>query len=369
MVREDVDHPVAIAEHVVDHAEERPLRPHLDEDARTGFVQRLEAAHELHRRGDLPPEQLDHLRHDTGPHRIEATGDVGDDRHLGRVHVERGQDALERCARRGDDMGVECVADGQRNRPVVRLVERRGDPVHRFGRPPDDRLLVAIDIGDDEIATVLGDDALDLRDRGEDGEHGAVIGDRDLAHLGAAGADRSERVAEVHRTGGHEGAVFAQAVTHHHVGRDAVRPEQSTERGIDREHRRLGHLGLPQVVVGGRHRLVVVGIDEDERGQRAAEQRRHRAVGLGEGGAHDGIAVPQRPDHVDVLRALARIEKRHLRRRSPTPEDAQGPQRLPHAGMVGVERLARLGALRGQLRCVGVVDRDAVRGTQVVFGR
>ena len=52
--------------------------------------------------------------------------------------------------------------------------------------------------------------------------------------------------------GGDQGAVLAQAVAHHHVGRDAVGGEQAGERGVGGEHRRLRDRGLAQILLGAR---------------------------------------------------------------------------------------------------------------------
>ena len=53
----------AVAEHVVDEALQGLLRADLDEDARAGGVQRLQALDELHRLGDLAGEDVEHPRH------------------------------------------------------------------------------------------------------------------------------------------------------------------------------------------------------------------------------------------------------------------------------------------------------------------
>ncbi len=59
----------AFAQHILDKAVENPLRAHLDKNARAGVVERIQPFDELDRRGDLFPEQLDHLGNDARAHR------------------------------------------------------------------------------------------------------------------------------------------------------------------------------------------------------------------------------------------------------------------------------------------------------------
>ena len=109
-----------------------------------------------------------------------------------------------------------------------------------------------------------------------------VVGDLEAGHLAAAGADRLERGVEGQRAGGHERAVLAEAVAHHHVGLDAVGGEQPGEGEVGGQHGRLGDLGLQQLLLEPRRPRPGRCVDEDVVGQRPAEQRRHDPVGLGE---------------------------------------------------------------------------------------
>ncbi len=69
------------------------------------------------------------------------------------------------------------------------------------------------------------------------------------------------------------------------------------------------------------------------------------AIGFGEGLGDDRFGGAERLQHVHVLRALAGIEERDLRRRTVSAEDALRAQRLPHGRLVGCQRLERLGGL------------------------
>ena len=77
-----------VAEDVGGEALQRLLRPDLDEDAGALVVQRAQAVDELHRRRHLGGQQVEHLGHHVGAHRVELAGDVGDDRDLRRPQLE-----------------------------------------------------------------------------------------------------------------------------------------------------------------------------------------------------------------------------------------------------------------------------------------
>ena len=131
-----------------------------------------------------------------------------------------------------------------------RCWQRLDGRLHGGGGAADDRLGRGVDVGDDDVAVGLGDDPLDLVQRREHGRHRPVVLDREMGHLAAPGADRLERGRERQRPGGDEGAVLAEAVAHHEVGRDAVGGEQPGEGEVDRQHGGLGDLGLAQVGLG-----------------------------------------------------------------------------------------------------------------------
>ncbi len=100
---------VLAAQHVLDETVQRLLRSDLHEHARAGVVQRLQPLDELHRGGDLLPEDVDHGV-DGGALRVELTGHVGHDRAHRRLDVEAAQHLSQWFAGRGDDRGVEGVA-------------------------------------------------------------------------------------------------------------------------------------------------------------------------------------------------------------------------------------------------------------------
>ena len=160
---------------------------------------------------------------------------------------------------------------GMQRRPCtpasVERLERRLD---RGGRAADDRLAVAVEVRDDDVAVDPLQGPLDLGERREDGGHLAVVGDGDARHLAAARADRLEGVVERHDAGGDERAVLAEAVPHHHVGHDAVGAEEAREREVGREHGRLGDLGLLQLLLGLGHGAGVLAVDEDVLAERPA---------------------------------------------------------------------------------------------------
>ena len=80
--------PRVVAEHVLGEALQRLLRADLDEHPRAAVVQRPQPLDELHRRGDLAGEQVEHLRVGAVAGRVELAGDVRDDRQLRRLQAE-----------------------------------------------------------------------------------------------------------------------------------------------------------------------------------------------------------------------------------------------------------------------------------------
>ena len=151
------------------------------------------------------------------------------------------------------------------------------------------------------------------------GRHGAVVAHRQIRHLAAPGADRLQRGVEGQRTGGDQSAVFAEAVAHHHVRAHAVRVEQAGQRQVGGQHRRLGDLGLHELLFEPLRGGLVGVVREDVLGQRLAEQRRHDPVGLVERRGDERLPLAQVAQHVDVLRALAGVEERDLWPGAPRP--------------------------------------------------
>ena len=364
MVRVQVER-LLFAEDVGGEPVQRPLRPGLDEDPGSGVEQGVQALHELHRRGDLAAEDVDHplLRVRSG--RVELAVDVGDDRDSGRGEPQPPQHRPQGLACRGDDLGVERVADRQLDRLVAMLLKAGDGAGDRLAGAPQDDLVGRVDVGEHHVARRGGEHLLDLLGRRHHGRHRARVGELEARHLPAAGADRLERLVERQRARRDQRPVLAEAVAHHEVRRDPVGLEQAGEGEVDGEHGRLGDLGPSQLLLRLGHRLRVVAIGEDDPAQLpAVEQRSHHLVGLREDLGHQRLDSAQLGEHVRVLRALAGVEEGDLARRPAAPEDAPRPQRLPDAGSVRLQRLQRRLGLRGQLAGVPVVDRQPLGRAQ-----
>ena len=143
---------------------------------------------------------------------------------------------------------------------------------------------------------------------------------------------------------------------HDQVGLDAVGREQPRQREVCRDHRRLGDLVAkqsPSEPVDGGH---IVPVDEQGIGERLTEPRGHDAVDFGERVRNDGLARSQLGKHVDVLRALARVEEGRRGRRTSAQEDAARGQCPPHGRHAGTQRGCGEARLLGQLGGVPVVD-------------
>ena len=124
-------------------------------------------------------------------------------------------------------------------------------------------------------------------------------------------------------------------MSHGHVGLDAVGGQQPGQSQVDGQHRGLSDLGLAQIFFSFRDGLCVGWIDEDELAERLAQQRGHNAIRFGKKFGHNWFGGAKRLDHVDVLRALAGIQERHLRSRAVSAKDALRTQGFPDRGLVG----------------------------------
>ena len=243
-------------------------------------IERAQALDELDRRGDLPREDVEHLLLDVVAGRVQLAVDVGHDRQLRGLQAQPLQRRAQRRARRRDDLGVEGVADRQRDRLVAALLQRGHDPADGLRRAAEHDLVGRVDVGEHDVAVARRDDLLDLGQRRHDGGHRPGVLDVEARHLAPAGADRLERGLERERAGGHERAVLAQRVAHDEVGSDPVLAQQAREGHVDGEHGGLGDLGRPQLLLGPRHRRGVGGIGEDDvRQPPALQQRGHDLVG------------------------------------------------------------------------------------------
>ena len=363
VVGEQGEHVVVLVQDVLDEAVQRLLRPDLDEDPRPGFVQRPQAADELHGGGDLTPEQVDH-RLLIGRHRVELTGHVGDDRQVRAPQVQAAQGLPQWLGRGRHDRGVEGVADRDPGRVDAFGQEGLHRSLHRLGGSSDHGLAEAVDVRDDDSGVDRGHHPVDLLQRPEDCCHGAVVGHRDRRHLVPSGAHGLECRLERHRTGRDEGAVLAEAVSHDHVGADVVLAEEPGQGQVRGEDGGLGDLGPGQLLLQVTHGVGVGVVDEDVRREGAVEHRGHDPVGLRERVGHDRYLGAQVLEHVDVLRALSGVEERHLGGGTPAHEDPLGAQHLPHRRGSGAEGLDRLACLHRELGGIRVVEGDPDSGGQ-----
>ncbi len=137
---------VVVAEHVAREPLQRALGARLDEDARAPLPEGVQAGDELHGRGDLAAEEVDDPVHRVRSGRVEPAVDVRDDRDARRRDLQAAQRRAQRLAGRGDDLGVECVADGQRHRLVPECLQPLDDLVHRGGGAAEDDLLGGVDV-------------------------------------------------------------------------------------------------------------------------------------------------------------------------------------------------------------------------------
>ena len=257
VVREQGAHRRVSAEHVLDQSLECLLRAHLDERSTPRLVQGLEALHELHRGGDLFPEDVDHLSGHVRSHRVELAIDVRNERDCGGGEAQPSELSLQRFARRSDDLGVEGVAHRERNHLSASIGEEASRGLDTGGRAADDRLLEAVHIGDHDVVIDRFHRGFDVFDRGEYGRHCALVRNVDVGHLPASSRDGLEGILEGERVRSNQGSILAEAVPHHHVWADAVGAQQIRQRNVNRQNRRLGDLCLSEFCVGGGHRCLV----------------------------------------------------------------------------------------------------------------
>ena len=83
VVGEQRDDIFAVTYHIRGETVQCPLGAKLYEQARPGVVQGVESFDELHWRGDLTGENVDHFVFHAGSHRVEFAGDVGHHRYSG----------------------------------------------------------------------------------------------------------------------------------------------------------------------------------------------------------------------------------------------------------------------------------------------
>ncbi len=158
-------------------------------------------------------------------------------------------------------------------------------------------------------------------------------------------------------------------MTHHHVRTDPVSGQHLRQRQVGGQHRRLGDLGLSKFLVGLGDRGRIVAVDEDVVGERLAQNRCHDAIGLFEDLCDDRLALSKSRHHVDVLRALPRVQEGRLVWFTTTDEHALVAEKLPGqlvARLQGIDRSASLG---GKIIGVSEVDRHSHLGAKISLGR
>ncbi len=177
MVRVEVQR-LIVAEHVAREALQRALGARLDEHAGALVPERVQAGDELHRRGDLPAEEVHDALDGVRARRVEATVDVGDNRDPRRRELQPAQRGAQRLARGGDDLRVERVADGQQRRLVAVGLQALDHGVHGLARTAEDDLLRRVDVRQHDVPVGLGDDRLDDLGRGGDRGHRTRVAER-----------------------------------------------------------------------------------------------------------------------------------------------------------------------------------------------
>ena len=201
------------------------------------------------------------------------------------------------------------MADRQRNGLDAFLGKHLHRRVDGCGLAADDGLLIAVDIGDDGVTVEPGQQPLHVGQRRKYGSHLAVVTHGYAGHFATAGRDGLERIGKTYCPGLDQRPVFAKAVAHDHVGVEAVGAQQSGQRGIAGDQRRLRDLGLHQGAVGLLDPFLVFAIHEDIVGQRFAEDRFHHPVSLLERLPDQVFGLAQLGQHVDVLRTLPRKQE------------------------------------------------------------
>ncbi len=358
---------LVVAEHIRGEALQRVLRADFDEDPCALVVQRPQSLHELHGRRDLAAEEVEHLLHGPLAQRIELAGDVCDGRQLGRTQAEALEHRPQRFARGRHDLGVEAVADGQRDRGVPALLNGLHRPSDRLGGPAEHDLMRRVDVGEHDVAVDPCDDLLGLRQRGHHRGHRPGVVHLKTCHLAPARADGLERILERQPARADECAVLADGVAHHHVGSDPVFAQEKRERGVNGDHGRLLDLGAAELVLRPRHRGRIPWIGEDDvREPATLEQRSHQRIGLLEQLRDDRLPPAQLGEHVRVLGALAGVQERHLAGTAAAAVDAARAQRRPRGGIARLQHAQRQLRLGHQVGRVGIVDRDPLGRAQHV---
>ncbi len=256
-----------------------------------------------------------------------------------RLDVETAQRRHQRHRRRRDDRRVEGVAHGDAHGLHPGGGERSIAASDGGGRAADDGLVVRVDVGDHDVARVSRRRSARSRSAvrtpppsrrcprptappSRDRERSPLPGRFERERTGGDRARRTRRGC---------GPSPCRVASRR-------RPSSRVMARVGRQHRRLGDLGLQQLLLEFGDGRRVVGVDEDVRrraGGRAAASSRRRPRGTCRRRSARSRADPC--EHVDVLRALAGVEERHLRRGAAPDEHALLAQHAEERRVVPVE--------------------------------
>ena len=213
---------------------------------------------------------------------------------------------------------------------VSRLEENLRGLLNGLAGATDNGLAIAIDVGDHHVASDRFQNSLDFFNWRKDSRHPAIVFHRDPSHFAPAGTDGFQRVRKGQSASGNQRSVFTEAMPHGHVGLDAVGSQEPREREVGGQDGWLSDGGLAQIVFGFGNSAVVSLVNKDKFGEGLAEQWSHYAVRFGKSFRHYRFDGAQTCQHVDVLRALARIEEGNPGSGTAAAEDALCAQSFPH---------------------------------------
>ena len=117
---------------------------------------------------------------------------------------------------------MERVAHGQGRDFVAGFLEQRHCLLDCLTGAANHGLALAVDVGDYGVAVHGSENSFDFLEGRKDRGHLAVVPDRDTSHPTSTGTDSFQRVFKRKSARGNQGAVFAQAVAHREIGRDAI---------------------------------------------------------------------------------------------------------------------------------------------------
>ena len=99
MIGEERNYIAALAEDIFGESLQSLLRSNFDKDPSSRFVERAQAFDELHGRGNLLREQVQHLRHNVGTCGIKLAIDIRDNGQARRFQMQAFQFLPQRFAR------------------------------------------------------------------------------------------------------------------------------------------------------------------------------------------------------------------------------------------------------------------------------